>query len=105
MKRYLLLIILCIVATGAMAQEEYTVVKVTGNVLKADSSKIIPGTKVTLKDKLIFSASEGLIILANPKLGRLVVKPEAKDKKGNSFIVLVSEYLDLHKDWKNKSAY
>ncbi|MGF2411722.1 MAG: hypothetical protein ACQUYJ_05305 [Ferruginibacter sp.] len=104
MKKYLFLISLFFVAVSAMAQEKYRVSLIKGRVLKADSSIIRTGTLLTLQDTIIFPSSGGAIILLHPKKGRLVVKPEAKDKTGNLFVILLIDYLQLHKEWIKLSA-
>lgn len=104
MKKYILFLALSFTTIVAMAQEKYIVVQVNGNILKADSSKIIPGTKILLQDKIIFPSSGGQIILANPQKGRLLVRPEKINKKGNYFVVLLSDYMEMHKEWKEMSS-
>ncbi len=96
MKKALFLISLLFIAVTAMAQEKYTVTQVKGRVLKADSSLIKAGSLLDLQDKIIFSSGGGIMILLHPKKGRLVVKPSAKDKIGNLFVVLLKDYLQLN---------
>ncbi len=104
MKKALFLISLCLAAVSAMAQEKYTVSMVKGRVLKADSSVIKAGTTLRLQDTIIFPSVGGAIILLHPKKGRLTVRPGAKDKTGNLFVILLKDYLQLHEEWIKLSA-
>jgi hypothetical protein len=104
MKKALFLISLFFVAVSAMAQEKYIVTMLRGRVLKADSSIIKKGTLLSLQDTIIFPSGGGAIILLHPKKGRLLVRPEAKDKTGNLFVIFLKDYLQLHKEWVKLSA-
>lgn len=62
-------------AVTTMAQDTYTVAIVKGTVMKAGGSKIVPGTKLKLEDKISFSTAKGVLILLHPKKGRMALSP------------------------------
>ena len=97
MKKYILCSLLIIWGCVVSAQDSYFVTVIKGAVTKIDGSALKTGAKITLAEKLVFPNKESLVILLHPAKGRYIVSPaKATASKGNKFILLVKDYLQIH---------
>lgn len=96
MKKYIICLSFIAWASIVSAQDSYFVTVIKGAVTKVDGSALKTGSKITLAEKLVFPNKESLVILLHPGKGRYIVSPGATASKGNKFILLVKDYLQIH---------
>src|SRR5690348_15920512 len=75
------------------AQDNFTVIKVTGKVLSQKSNRpLSSGDKVQSKDALQFGSKDASIILFHPKTGRKVIKG-VPDDSPREFMQLLQAFV------------
>ena len=96
MKKHLLPFALFFITAGTAAQEKYTVAEIKGIVLRTDSSRLKAGVQLSLKDTIIFTSKEAVVILLHPKKGRYIMKGQDAQKKNNTAFILILKDLELY---------
>ena len=105
MKRLILVSLLLGFCFMAAAQDIYFVSVVKGRVLKANGTKVVVGTKLTLNDKVVFSLKTDFLVLLHPNKGRLVVLPTTiAPNKDNTFTVMIKDFLQIKSETVRLSA-
>ena len=94
MKKNLLTAVLIFFAFSAFAQQRYYVSVVKGKVLGANNKPIKVGSKLGLEDAVSFPDKNSMLVLMDPKRGRVVAHP-ANVKGEESLIGVLGKFLEL----------
>lgn len=94
MKKYILLQLLIFCLISASGQQRYYVSVVKGVVLGDHDKKITVGSRLRMDDGVFFGSPTAMLVLLDPKKGRIVAGPAyVKGKPSN--IGRLSEFLQF----------
>jgi hypothetical protein len=93
MKLFSVLISMVLFYQVSLAQDNFTVIKVTGKVLSQKSNKpLVSGDKIESKDALKFESKDAYLILFSPKTGRKMIKG-VPDNSPREFMQLLQSFV------------
>ena len=93
MKIKFALLLTFLTANLCIAQDNFTVIKVSGTVLSQKNNRaLISGDKIQSKDALRFNSKDAYIILYSPKTGRKIIKG-VPDESPHEFMELLQSYV------------
>jgi hypothetical protein len=89
----MLTLAICLAAAGLIAQDNFTVIKVTGKVFSQKYGRSLTSNdKINSKDALQFESKDASIILLSPKTGRKLIKG-VPDSSPREFMQLLESFV------------